>query len=660
MNNEYFDKLLENLELEKSAEEEADFKDKLMTPVSKRINSGDVWYPVKIIDTKQGGRLITVLNNNYKNNIEYNFKINYAVRIINYNLSISNFTFIKGRIVSLRGNEMRVEIDQIDMNSNTSFPSWLTIENRQIAVSRIPGMPFYKDIKSSINKMKTGKGKRTVRFNHILIDRQFASFAKLPEKIEQRIEKMKVDDSQKEAIKKIFSTKDIVLVQGPPGTGKTFTLVNCIKLMIELGEKPILVTAPSNLAVDHLIGKLSEQKVKGEELKIVRIGTNSGISTNVKQHSFDVRKKNHVSYPFYERLEEGEHGNRSKKSKSQHDIEHVNLEKAFKQDRKQIEADIEKEIMSNADIIATTLGYSDSRIKNIDFAYTIIDEASQGIETRTWPHFLNTEKMVLVGDQHQLGPLVKSEKAKENGLSISLFERIFNSQNGVMLQIQYRMHNKIMGFSKEMFYGEGLSASDEVAGATLFGIEDNSKFNEVLEFYDTADCGFTEDFLDQENFSYSNQKEADFIIRHLKKMVNYIIENKSASFLSALSIGIIAPYSGQIRYLKQKIEEEEALMKIENAISVNTVDGFQGQEKDIIYMSLVRSNDQGDIGFLRDEKRMNVAITRAKKKLVIIGDGNTLKDDSNSMFERFMEYCNDNNSFFPLKELDYTEMTFLC
>jgi predicted DNA helicase len=265
-------------------------------------------------------------------------------------------------------------------------------------------------------------------------------------------------------------------------------------------------------------------------------------------------------------------------------------------------------ILDDVKVICTTLiGASHPYVNEIEFSTCIIDEASQALEPSCWNVMLKGQRSFLVGDHKQLPPVVKSNEAKENGLSITLLDRLTgNIEHDYLLNVQYRMHPEILAFPNAAFYGSKLQSAENVAKHLIK--EDSHPF----VFIDTSGCGFYEE-MDEKRKSYKNSQEY-YLLRE------YILTQKEKQL--PYEIGLISPYAGQVNFIESEVSEDKDLAGLQ--IEVNTIDGFQGQEKDIIYISLVRSNDQGNVGFLSDERRLNVAMTRAKRKLVIIGDLATL------------------------------------
>ena len=309
----------------------------------------------------------------------------------------------------------------------------------------------------------------------------------------------------------------------------------------------------------------------------------------------------------------------------------------MKNEAKKLSAFIKDDILSKTQVVACTLvGSANNLLKYRQFTSVFIDEAAQALEPATWIPILKSEKVIFAGDHKQLPPTVKSHKAMKRGFASSLFEKAIENNNAdTLLNTQYRMNERIMQYSNAYFYENKLFADDSVSKHKIF------ESDTALEFIDTSGCGFFEQ-TEEETRSTFNPEEAEMLFTHLIIYINKVSENCDEN--DAVSVGIIAPYKAQINLLKEKFEEQnESFKKFKHHIAINTVDSFQGQERDVIYISLTRSNDKQEIGFLSDLRRMNVAMTRARKKLVIIGDSSTIS--KNKFYEKLVEYATNIGSY---------------
>ena len=419
-----------------------------------------------------------------------------------------------------------------------------------------------------------------------------------------------LNTSQRLAIKQSLEARHYAIIHGPPGTGKTTTIVELLKTVSNVAGK-ILVCAPSNTAVDILADRINQRL-----LPVIRIGNITRIDDNVAELTLESMVKNHEDWSYIKKVkieadEQERNASRYKRSYSEEDRKNrYELRKQARELRKwakDLEYRLVDKLISDTKIICTTLIGSASReLEGINFDLAIIDEASQALEPECWVAIEKSKKVILVGDHKQLPPTIKSQEAKKSGLEITLLDRLSGiAFHSAMLTEQYRMNHKIMQWSNQQFYHGLLKANKQVAERVINSLE-------PVTFIDTAGTDF-EEKINQDTQSYYNEGES-FII------LEYLIKHTEA--LQGQSIGIISPYAQQVKYIKNQIFEDQHTNGLD--IEVNTIDGFQGEEKDVIFISLTRSNDKSNIGFLADERRINVAVTRARKCLVIVGDSATL------------------------------------
>lgn len=428
-----------------------------------------------------------------------------------------------------------------------------------------------------------------------------------------------LNTSQQEALKAICEAEDLAIVHGPPGTGKTTTLVHAIVELLK-EEKQIMVCAPSNAATDYLAASLHK---KG--LKVVRVGNLAKVETDNTALTLDVLLQAEKDFKQIKELKKRatelrKMGGKYKRNFGREEAEQRKL--IFKEARnlnaeaRELENYLVQKVLDDAQVIACTLiGSTSDYLANRRFSTVVIDEVGQGIEPGLWVPIQRAEKVIMAGDPYQLPPTIKSQEAARQGLAVTLLEKAIERHKEVsLLKTQYRMNAQIMQFSNEQFYSGKLEAHPSVADWNL-------PFATMpLEFIDTAGCGFDEE-PGEGNESLCNKEEVTIVRKHLEQL--------KASGLQKESVGVISPYRAQVELLQSEFANEKYLV-------VNTIDSFQGQERDIIYISLVRSNSEGDIGFLKDYRRMNVAMTRARKKLVIIGDSATLGTDK--FYSKFLDY----------------------
>eukprot|EP00111_Clytia_hemisphaerica_P020158 TCONS_00059404-protein len=440
-----------------------------------------------------------------------------------------------------------------------------------------------------------------------------------------------LDQSQKDAVYFAVSTSlPLSVIHGPPGTGKTTTVVEIIQQLIQKFHKKILVCAPSNIAVDNLVERLAKLKTK-----VVRLGHPARIIEDVQRYSLDAIIDSHDSSDVIRELKAEITTKCAAKSKggSKQKWDEV---KVLRKDLAHREQNLMKSILVDADVIlsTTTSASKEGPLKLLEddhFDLLIIDEAAQAMEISCWIPMLKVKRCILAGDHLQLPPTIISEKAAREGLEVTLLERVVHGlgQNAVqMLTTQYRMNDLVMRWPSEELYENKLVAADMVANHLLCDLEGVTKTENTsnpLVFVDTAGCNMYE-LEDQEEDSKGNTWEVDIVYEHIVQLVEDGVNMRQ--------IGVITPYNLQVDMIRKKVQPKYP------SIEVNSVDGFQGREKEAILISLVRSNQEGKVGFLKEDRRINVAITRARRHLFVVGDTSTisrhpfLESFSNFMFEK--------------------------
>ncbi|MBR5085159.1 MAG: AAA family ATPase [Prevotella sp.] len=432
-----------------------------------------------------------------------------------------------------------------------------------------------------------------------------------------------LNPTQEHAVNEVLRAKDVAVVHGPPGTGKTTTLVEAINETLHR-ESQVLVCAQSNMAVDWISEQLSDRGIS-----VLRIGNPTRVNDKMLSYTYERRFKAHPDYPQLWSIRKAirELRNQRKRSDSYHQ----------KMDRLQgrateLEIRIRTQLFDEARVIASTLtGAANRLLDGQKYGTLFIDEAAQALEAACWIPIRKATRVIFAGDHCQLPPTVKSIAALKGGLGKTLMERIVENKPEVvtLLQVQYRMNEQIMHFSSDYFYEGKLKCAPEIRHR---GILD---YDHPMVWIDTAKMNFKEEFVG-ESFGRINKEEAtltiDTLTHYLKKIGRErILEER-------IDVGVISPYRAQVQYLRRQVAKKEFFKPYRHLISINTVDGFQGQERDIILISLVRANTDGQIGFLRDLRRMNVAITRARMKLIILGDSSTLT--RHPFYRKLYEYIN--------------------
>lgn len=418
--------------------------------------------------------------------------------------------------------------------------------------------------------------------------------------------------TQEEAVNKVLHAKDVAIVHGPPGTGKTTTLVEAVYETLHR-ENQVLVCAQSNMAVDWISEKLVDRGVS-----VLRIGNPSRVNDKMLSFTYERRFESHPDYPQLWSIRKAirELYARSRKGAEREAVrQKIN---SLKDRATELEIRINESLFSEARVIACTLvGSANRLLTGQKFGTLFIDEAAQALEAACWIPIRKADRVILAGDHCQLPPTVKAPEALRAGLGHTLMQTIVKNKPDTvsLLKLQYRMNDEIMRFSSEWFYGGMLQATPEVKYRSILD------FDTPIEWINTEGLDCNEEFIG-ENYGRINKSEAELSIEQLK---GYITKIGRERFLDErIDVGMISPYKAQVQYLRRLVRNDAFFKPYRQAITINTVDGFQGQERDVILISLVRANEEGQIGFLNDLRRMNVAITRARMKLIILGDASTL------------------------------------
>ena len=418
--------------------------------------------------------------------------------------------------------------------------------------------------------------------------------------------------TQEEAVNKVLHAKDVAIVHGPPGTGKTTTLVEAVYETLHR-ENQVLVCAQSNMAVDWISEKLVDRGVS-----VLRIGNPSRVNDKMLSFTYERRFESHPDYPQLWSIRKAirELYARSRKGAEREAVrQKIN---SLKDRATELEIRINESLFSEARVIACTLvGSANRLLTGQKFGTLFIDEAAQALEAACWIPIRKADRVILAGDHCQLPPTVKAPEALRAGLGHTLMQTIVKNKPDTvsLLKLQYRMNDEIMRFSSEWFYGGMLQSAPEVKYRSILD------FDTSIEWINTEGLDCNEEFIG-ENYGRINKSEAELSIEQLK---GYITKIGRERFLDErIDVGMISPYKAQVQYLRRLVRNDAFFKPYRQAITINTVDGFQGQERDVILISLVRANEEGQIGFLNDLRRMNVAITRARMKLIILGDASTL------------------------------------
>jgi ATP-dependent RNA/DNA helicase IGHMBP2 len=604
----YFKKLLDLLKIEREEDRRSYLKLTEASSVADRRANGLTWYPIAIRGTEpsRGDYLSVEVERTTHQDLSHQFRFGApAVLFSNHDPKKDR---LEGTVSYQGGNRLKITL------FTDELPDWA--HDGKLGVELLFDNNSYDEMQQALKQASLLKEKPEGRLINILTGEQAPSFA--DQKVFPSLNGLNA--SQQSAVQMILAAQDVAIVHGPPGTGKTTTLVQAIKALIAQNKEQILVVAPSNTAVDLLSEKLSN-----EGLNVLRIGNPARVSENLVSLTLDSKMALHSYVKDVKKLKKqaSEYKNMAHKYKRSFGKAERDQRKALFDEAHKIMREVDKteqfiidDLVAKAQVITATLvGSNHYTVRNLKFSTVVIDEAGQALEPACWIPVLKAQKVVMAGDHLQLAPTIRSAEAARGGLSTTLMEKCVTlyPQAVTLLDEQYRMNETIMGFSSKEFYGEKLKAHPTVAQRLLF--EGDLPFS----FVDTAGCGFDEKL---EGTSSTNPEEAAFLIKHLAVLAEQL--NAGDTLDAFPTVAVISPYKEQIRILKELLLNCNELLPYGDKIAVNTIDSFQGQERDVVYISMVRSNTAGDIGFLADIRRMNVAITRARKKLVIIGDSSTL------------------------------------
>ena len=428
--------------------------------------------------------------------------------------------------------------------------------------------------------------------------------------------------SQERAVNEVLRAKDVAVVHGPPGTGKTTTLVEAIYETLRR-ENQVLVCAQSNMAVDWISEKLVDRGIN-----VLRIGNPTKVNDKMLSFTYERRFESHPDYPQLWAIRKSIRQLRANRKRGDHSF-HQKLER-LKERETELELRIRNQLFREARVIASTLvGSANRLLDGMKFGTLFIDEAAQALEAACWIPMRRATRVILAGDHCQLPPTIKSVAAMKGGLDKTLMQRIVERKPEAvtLLKMQYRMNEAIRRFSSDWFY------HGEVEAAPMVKYRGILDLDKAIEWKDTSGDTSHEQFVG-DNFGRINKEEAQLTLLTLAEY--FVRIGRQRIIDERIDVGIISPYRAQVQYLRHLIKKTDFYKPFRKIIAVNTVDGFQGQERDIIVISMVRSNEEGQIGFLRDLRRMNVAITRARMKLIILGDSATLT--RHPFYRRLKEY----------------------
>lgn len=600
------------------------------TSLVERRLEGVCWYPVQLEKTNYdaGERLLVKVSRNSEHNNSHLFQSGKLVSLFsNSNNNTEAEDFVSGVVNKVTDNEMLITIN------SDEFPEW--INDGKLGVQLLFDENSYKEMDRSLNYLLKTDNEQIINLTDVILGDSEAAFLN-----KFYIDHPRLNQSQNKAVNLILNAQSLGIVHGPPGTGKTTTLVHGIEYTLK-EEKQVLVCAPSNTAVDLLVEKLSER-----DINVVRIGHPARVDDAVLKSTLDFKITHHENYKDVRMLKKkteefykmaGKYRRNFTETERQQRREFYAEARKLKEETKYLTNYIISNVLSDAQVIASTMvGAGNVNIRGLKFKTVFLDETAQSLEPAAWIPILKAERVIMAGDHNQLPPTIKSYEAAKNGLEVTLFEKAIKRNSAdVMLQMQYRMNKKIMSFSSDFFYNNQLIANENVENWKIF------ENDTPVEFVDTAGTGF-EEKIDEETKSTYNPEEVNLLFKHFVEYIKNVEQNTNIG--SIQDIGIISPYRAQVKLMQHYFDEYLDINEdLKSKITVNTIDSFQGQEKDIIYISLVRSNEKGEIGFLSDIRRMNVAMTRARKKLVVIGDSGTIC--RNNFYNKFVDYINEIDAY---------------
>ena len=661
------------LQLEYYTEKEAFRKLTEQMGMQRKVKRGDAWFPLRVGKSFYNSLNQTAIEvfRTSDQDIEHNFEFGRPIMFFmvkkmgknenqgntalqqpenaNHKVQSSNLKVQSIKYFSFTGTVSYVDGDRMVITVPDSAPLLdLQQSTEPIGVQLSFDETSYKLMFEALDRVMKAKNNRLAYLRDLFYSHQKAGrFSFEPMKFPW------LNPTQERAVNEVLWAKDVAIVHGPPGTGKTTTLVEAINETL-MRESQVLVCAQSNMAVDWISEKLVDRGVN-----VLRIGNPTRVNDKMLGFTYERRFESHPDYPQLWAIRKAIRELRKNRKKGSENY-HQKMER-LKSRAAEIEIRINSELFGEARVIACTLvGSAHRLLEGMKFGTLFIDEAAQALEAACWIPMRRASRVILAGDHCQLPPTVKSIAALRAGLGKTLMERIAENKPEVvtLLKIQYRMNDEIMRFSSDWFYGGKVESAPQIKYRSVLDydhpitwIDTSNEENQItIEGEDApedsastsssvsaanqnSDLNFKEQFVG-ESFGRINKAEAELTLLTLAEYFTKIGKQRVLS--ESIDVGIISPYRAQVQYLKKLIKKYEFFKPYRRLISVNTVDGFQGQERDVILISLVRSNDEGQIGFLKDLRRMNVAMTRARMKLIILGNKDTMT--KHPFYKKLWEY----------------------
>ena len=664
------------LQLEYYTEKEAFRKLTEQMGMQRKVKRGDAWFPLRVGKSFYNSLNQTAIEvfRTSDQDIEHNFEFGRPVMFFmvkkmgknenqgntalqqsenpsnaNHKVQSSNLKVQSIKYFSFTGTVSYVDGDRMVITVPDSAPLLeLQQSTEPIGVQLSFDETSYKLMFEALDRVMKAKNNRLAYLRDLFYSHQKAGrFSFEPMKFPW------LNPTQERAVNEVLWAKDVAIVHGPPGTGKTTTLVEAINETL-MRESQVLVCAQSNMAVDWISEKLVDRGIN-----VLRIGNPTRVNDKMLGFTYERRFESHADYPQLWAIRKAIRELRKNRKKGSENY-HQKMDR-LKSRAAEIELRINAELFGEARVIACTLvGSAHHLLEGMKFGTLFIDEAAQALEAACWIPMKRASRVILAGDHCQLPPTVKSIAALRAGLGKTLMERIAENKPEVvtLLKIQYRMNDEIMRFSSDWFYGGKVESAPQIKYRSVLDydhpitwIDTSNEENQItIEGEDApedsastsssvsaanqnSDLNFKEQFVG-ESFGRINKAEAELTLLTLAEYFTKIGKQRVLS--ESIDVGIISPYRAQVQYLKKLIKKYEFFKPYRRLISVNTVDGFQGQERDVILISLVRSNDEGQIGFLKDLRRMNVAMTRARMKLIILGNKDTMT--KHPFYKKLWEY----------------------
>lgn len=636
------------LQLEYYTEKEAFRKLTEQMGLQRKVKRGDAWFPLQVGKSFYNSLNQTAIEvfRTSDQDIEHNFEFGRPVMFFTLRSSLKYFSFT-GTVSYVDGDRMVITVPDsaplLELQQSTD----------PIGVQLSFDETSYKLMFEALDRVMKAKNNRLAYLRDLFYSHQKAGrFSFEPMKFPW------LNPTQERAVNEVLWAKDVAIVHGPPGTGKTTTLVEAINETL-MRESQVLVCAQSNMAVDWISEKLVDRGIN-----VLRIGNPTRVNDKMLGFTYERRFESHADYPQLWAIRKAIRELRKNRKKGSENY-HQKMDR-LKSRAAEIELRINAELFGEARVIACTLvGSAHHLLEGMKFGTLFIDEAAQALEAACWIPMKRASRVILAGDHCQLPPTVKSIAALRAGLGKTLMERIAENKPEVvtLLKIQYRMNDEIMRFSSDWFYGGKVESAPQIKYRSVLdydhpitwidtGEESEERRVKSEEFNSSSDDAsegseeqensslfthhsslYKEQFVG-ESFGRINKAEAELTLLTLAEYFTKIGKQRVLS--ESIDVGIISPYRAQVQYLKKLIKKYEFFKPYRRLISVNTVDGFQGQERDVILISLVRSNDEGQIGFLKDLRRMNVAMTRARMKLIILGNKDTMT--KHPFYKKLWEY----------------------